>query len=310
MKPTFKQILGSDAFVVTSEIGPTKGANLDKMVEHIDLLKDRVDALNVTDHQSSVMRFPSLGGCLAIKEHGGEPILQMTCRDRNRLALQAELLLAYTRGVQNVLCLTGDAVVVGDHREAKGVFDLDSVQLLHSVRQMETGKDLGGNDLDGAVDFCCGAIVTPEAEPIEPQLIKFDKKVEAGAEFFQTQAVYDLERFERFMDHARQFSVKILAGIVLLSSARMASYMNENVPGIFVPDGLISELAAMPKGEGVKKGIEIAGRTIAAIRERFLCDGVHIMAIGREDRVPEIMEAAGVRSARSQMSEVRGDPRT
>jgi len=294
MVSKFKQGLDSDKFVVTSEVAPPKGTNIESMLHHVDLLKDKVDALNVTDHQSSVMRFPSIGGCLTIQERGGEPILQMTCRDRNRLALQAELLLAYTRGITNVLCLTGDAVPVGDHKEAKGVFDLDSVQLLSTIRQMESGKDLGGNDLDGAVKFCAGAIVTPEARPIEPQLIKFEKKVEAGAEFFQTQAIYDLDNFAKFMQYARQFPVKILAGIVLLSSARMAKYMTENVPGIFVPQYLIDELASVPKGEALSKGIEIAGRMIATLKKEAICDGVHIMAIGREEVVPDILAVAGL----------------
>jgi 5,10-methylenetetrahydrofolate reductase len=218
----------------------------------------------------------------------------MTCRDRNRLALQAELLFAYTRGIRNVLCLTGDAVPVGDHKEAKGVFDLDSVQLLRAIQTMESGKDLGGNDLDGKVEFCAGAIVTPEANPIEPQLIKFEKKVEAGAEFFQTQAVYDLDKFTRFMQLARRFPVKVLAGIVLLSSAKMAKYMTENVPGIFVPQHLIDELANAPKGTALNKGIEIAGRMIATLKKEAICDGVHIMAIGREEVVPDILAAAGI----------------
>jgi len=296
MTSKFKQLVGSGKFMVTSEISPPKGTNMEKIYHHIDLLKDKVDALNVTDHQSSVMRFPSLGGCLAIKERGGEPILQMTCRDRNRIALQAELLLAYTKDIKNVLCLTGDAVVVGDHKEAKGVFDLDSLQLLRTIRQMESGKDLGGNNLDGPIEFCAGAIVTPEARPIEPQLIKFEKKVEAGAEFFQTQAIYDLDNFAKFMQYARQFRVKILAGIVLLSSAKMAKYMTENVPGIFVPQYLIDELASAPKGMALKKGIEIAGRMIAALKKEALCDGVHIMAIGREEVVPDILKAAGLSS--------------
>ncbi len=294
MATRFKEALNSGEFVVTSEIGPPKGTNIEKMYHHIDLLKDKVVAMNVTDHQSSVMRFPSIGGCLAIKERGGEPILQMTCRDRNRLALQAELLFAYTRGIRNVLCLTGDAVPVGDHKEAKGVFDLDSVQLLRTIRQLESGKDLGGNDLDGAVEFCAGAIVTPEADPIEPQLLKFEKKVEAGAEFFQTQAIYDLDNFAKFMKYARKFPVKILAGIVLLTSARMAKYMTENVPGIFVPQNLIDELAAAPKGEALNKGIEISGRMIAALKKDSICDGVHVMAIGREELVPDILAAAGL----------------
>jgi 5,10-methylenetetrahydrofolate reductase len=293
MTSRFKQALNSGKFIITSEIGPPKGTKTEKMLHHIDLLKDKVDALNVTDHQSSAMRFPSLGGCLAIKEHGGEPILQMTCRDRNRLALQAELLLAYTRGIRNILCLTGDAITVGDHKGAKGVFDLDSVQLLRAIRQMESGKDLGGNDLDGDIEFCAGAIVTPEARPIEPQLIKFKKKLEAGAEFFQTQAVYDLDNFARFMQYARQFPAKILAGIVLLSSAKMAKYMSENVPGIFVPQDLIDELANAPKGEVLKKGVEIAGRMVGILKKEALCDGVHIMAIGREELVLDILEVAG-----------------
>jgi 5,10-methylenetetrahydrofolate reductase len=294
MSPSFREVLKSDKFVITSEIGPPKGTNIEKMLHHIDLLKDKVDALNVTDHQSSVMRFPSIGGCLAIKERGGEPILQVTCRDRNRLALQAELLFAHTRGVRNVLCLTGDAVVVGDHKAAKGVFDLDSAQLLQTIRQLEAGKDLGGNELDGAVEFCAGAIVTPEANPIEPQLIKFEMKVEAGAEFFQTQAIYDLDKFAKFMEHARQFPVKILAGIILLVSARMANYMNENVPGVFVPQNLIDELASAPKGEAINKGIEIAARMIATLEKESICHGVHVMAIGREEVVPDILKAAGL----------------
>ncbi len=294
MPRTFREVLRTEGFVVTSEIGPPKGCDLSRMEHHIDMLKDKVHALNVTDHQSSVMRFPSLGGALLIKEKGGEPILQMTCRDRNRLALQADLLFAYSRGIRNILCLTGDAIPVGDHKNAKGVFDLDSTQLLHTVRLLESGKDLGGNSIEGKVEFCAGAIVTPEARPIEPQLIKFEKKVECGAEFFQTQAIYDLDRFSSFMDYAHKFPVKILAGIVLLTSAKMAKYMTENVPGIFVPPNLIAELANAPKGQALQKGIEIAGCMIREIKERKLCAGVHIMAIGREELVPEILQVAGV----------------
>jgi len=296
MAKSLREALNSGKFVVTGEIGPPKGTNIENMLHHIDLLKDKVDGLNVTDNQSSVMRYPSLGTALLIKERTGEPILQMTCRDRNRMALEADLLFAYTRGIRNVLCLTGDSIRVGDHNEAKGVFDLDSVQLIKMVRLMESGKDLGGNELDGAVEFHVGATVTPEANPIEPQLIKFEKKVEAGAEFFQTQAVYDLDKFREFMQYARQFEVKIMAGIVLLVSAGMARYMNANVPGISVPQKLIDEMASVPKGKGnaLKKGIEIAGRMIGELKEEKVCDGVHIMAIGKEEVVPDILSAAGL----------------
>jgi len=294
MPTKFKQALKSGKFVVTSEVAPPKGTNLEKFEHHINLLKDKVDAMNVTDHQSSVMRYPSLGGCLKVKELGGEVILQMTCRDRNRLALQADLLFASSMGIQNVLCLTGDSIILGDHKEAKSVFDLDSSQLLETIRILESGKDLGGNDLDGVVSFCAGAIVTPEADPLEPQLIKFEKKIEAGAEFIQTQAVYDLDKFKKFMDYARQFHVKILAGIILLTSAPMARFMNKNIAGVFVPQDLIDEIASAPKGQALNKGIEIAGRMIKRIHEEKVCDGVHIMAIGKEEKVPDIMQAAGL----------------
>lgn len=294
MVSLFKQILNSGKFVITAEVAPPKGTNLGKMVHHIELLKDKVDALNVTDHQSSVMRYPSIGGALMIKEKGGEPISQMTCHDRNRLALQADLLFAASRDITNVLCLTGDSVLLGDHKEAKGVFDLDSSQLLTAIRRLEKGKDLGGNDVEGNVSFCAGAIVTPEAEPLEPQLIKFEKKIEAGAEFIQTQAVFDLDHFLRFMEVAKQYPVKILAGIVLLTSASMARFMNKNVTGVKVPQELIDEMALAPKGRALDKGIEIAGRMIKRIKEEKMCNGVHIMAIGKEELVPDIIAASGL----------------
>jgi len=296
MAKPFRETLKKKDFIVTAEAGPVKGSNVTNMVEHIELLKDKVDGLNVTDNQSAVMRYPSLGTCLLVKEHGGEPILQITCRDRNRLAIQADLLFAYSRGIDNVLCLTGDSVDVGDHKEAKPVFDLDSVQLIHLVHSLNSGKDMVGNELDGGVDYCIGASATPSADPIEPQLIKFDKKLDAGVDFVQTQAVYDLNELKRFMEHTRKMDgkVKVLAGIVLLVGAKMAMWMNDNVPGIFVPQHFIDEMAEAPKGKGVSRGIEIAGRLVRQIKEERICDGVHIMAIGREERVPDILEAAGI----------------
>ena len=198
----FKEALASGKFVVTSEVAPPKGTNLEKFKHHIELLKDKVDAMNVTDHQSSVMRYPSLGGCLMVKELGGEVILQMTCRDRNRLALQGDLLFASSRGIQNVLCLTGDSILLGDHKEAKSVFYLDSSQFLESIRIMERCKDLGGNELEGGVSFCAGAIVTTEDDHLEPQLIKFEKKIETVAEIIQTHADFDLDKFKEFIGYA------------------------------------------------------------------------------------------------------------
>jgi methylenetetrahydrofolate reductase (NADPH) len=296
MAAPFREILKTKPFVVTAEVGPVKGSSVAKAIEHIELLKGKVDGLNVTDNQSSVMRYPSLGVCLLINEHGGEPVLQMTCRDRNRLALQADLLFAYSRGVNNVLCLTGDSIDVGDHKEARQVFDLDSVQLIHLVHTLNSGKDMAGNELDGAVDFCIGTTGTPSADPLEPQLVKVQKKVKAGVNFIQTQAVYEIDELKRFTEFVRNIdgNVKVLAGIVPVIGAKMAAYMNENVPGVFIPQRIIDELAQSPKGTGVAKGIEIAACMMRQIKEEKACDGVHIMFIGREEKVPEILEAAGL----------------
>jgi len=255
MVTSFKEVLKSDKFIITAEIGPVKGTNVQKMIDNIEILKDKVDALNVTDNQSAVMRYPSLGTCLLIKEQAGEPIFQITCRDRNRLSIQADLLFSFSRGIENVLCLTGDSLKMGDHPEAKPVYDIDSVQLIQLVHTLNSGKDLSDSSLDGGVSFCIGASATPSADPIEPQLIKYEKKLKAGIDFVQTQAVYDLDELKRFVSYSRNIdkSVKILAGIVLLVSAGMAKWMNENIPGIFVPQNLIDEMAKVPKGEGLSK---------------------------------------------------------
>lgn len=294
MSKPFKDILSSGEFVITSEIGPPKGTNIDKMLHHIELLKDKVHGMNVTDNQSSVMRLSSVAVCHIIKDHGGEPILQMTCRDRNRMALQSDLLSAYVLGVRNVLCLTGDHISLGDHKGAKQVFDLDSVQLIAAVKNLEQGQDLGGNKLDGSVEFCVGATATPEADNMDSQLLKFRKKIKTGAEFFQTQAVYDMSKLKSFMEHARQSNTKILAGILVLVSAGMAKYLNANVAGVTVPQELINEIAGAEKGKALQKGMEIAARQIKQIKDENICPGVHIMAIGKEEIVPEILEMAGV----------------
>jgi 5,10-methylenetetrahydrofolate reductase len=222
----------------------------------------------------------------------------MTCRDRNRLALQSDLLSAAFLGITNVLCLTGDHPSVGDHKEAKSVFDFDSVHLIQCCHRMNEGHDWAGNDLDGSTDFFVGAVVTPEADPLEPQLYKFARKVEAGAQFFQTQAVYDMDNFRRFMEDARTITegtgVKIMAGLVVLTSLGMAKYMNRAVPGIMVPDPLLEEMGSVPKEEALRKGMEICARHIRFLKENQICDGVHIMAIGKEEIVPEILAMAGL----------------
>ena len=294
MASPFKEALDSEKFVVTAEISPPKGITIDEMLENIDLLKDKVAALNVADNQDAIMRLNPLSVCHLIKERGGEPILQMTCRDRNRLALQSDLLSAHVLGIHNILCITGDHTTLGDHSEAKPVYDLDSVQFLQAVKLLQEGKDLGGSELLGYPQFCVGAIVVPEANPLEPQLLKFEKKVKAGAVFFQTQAVFDVDKFRNFMKFARQFKVKILAGIVLLESADMAQEMNNNFPGISVPRNLTDEMASAGKEKELARGVEIAGRIIRQIKEEAICDGVHIMAGGKEKVVPDILTASGL----------------
>ncbi len=300
---TYREACKKGSFVVSGEIGPPKGTNVHTMLHHIDLLKDKVDGLNVTDNQSAVMRMGSLAVSGEIVRRGGDPVFQTTCRDRNRLGLQSDLLSAAFLGIESVLCLTGDHPVVGDHKQAKGVFDFDSVHLIQCCKKMNEGKDWEGNDLDGKTDFFVGAVVTPESDPLEPQLYKFARKVEAGADFFQTQAVYDMDNFQRFMERAREITagteVKIMAGLVVLTGLGMAKYMNRAVPGIFVPEELLGEMAAVPKEDAMHKGMEIAARHIRFLRENKLCDGVHIMAIGKEDIVPEILEMAGLTGNRA-----------
>ena len=307
-----QKALSQNEFVVTAEAGPPKGTNIQEMLKNARLLKGRVHAVNVTDNQSSVMRMGSLGASHLLLEEGLEPVYQLTCRDRNRLAIQSDLLSAHALGLRNVLALTGDYVSAGDHPQAKPVFDLESVQLLQVIQRLNQGRDCAtvagnkvlenGNELDGATDFFPGAVVAPEAEPLQPQLIKFEKKIKAGARFFQTQAVYNLDKFAAFMEYARRFEVKILAGILLLKSAGMAGYLNKFVPGIQVPDNLIAELKEAKERAGEDKklaakyqmeaGIKIAARQIRALRD--ICDGVHVMAIGAEEEVPAILEEAGL----------------
>ncbi|MEK6726960.1 MAG: methylenetetrahydrofolate reductase [Deltaproteobacteria bacterium] len=287
----FKEALEAGDFVITAECGPPKGTDISELKEHAKHLLGKVHALNVTDNQSSVMRAGSLAISKVLLDMGHDPIYQLTCRDRNRLAIQSDLLSAHILGIRNLLCLTGDSISVGDHKGAKAVFDIESVQLLKLMETMNNGKDMAGNDLKGATDLFAGAVVTPEANPVEPQLMKFSKKVRVGAKFFQTQAIYDIEKFKTFMEYARKFDTKILAGILLLRSAGMANFLNANVPGITVPQHLIDELKAAGKEKALDCGMDIAARQIRELKG--ICDGVHVMAIGLEDKVPEILKRAG-----------------
>jgi methylenetetrahydrofolate reductase (NADPH) len=285
-----RETLESGQFVVTGEIGPPKGVDLDKCLHDADVLQDHVTAINVTDLQSAVLRIGSMAVSTRLIERGLEPIYQLTCRDRNRLALQSDLLSAWALGIENVLCLTGDHPVLGDHTEAKPVYDLDSVQLLKGASSLNQGHDMAGHELDSAPGFFLGAVVTPGAEPLEPQIIKMKKKIEAGARFFQTQSVYEPDKFEHFMGQVQGFNVPVIAGIVVLKSAAMAKFMNTNVAGISVPESIIREMDETKKEDRKKKAVEITARIIRQVKP--LCQGVHIMPLGWDELVPEIISEA------------------
>jgi len=288
------ELFDNGQFVVTAEVGPPKGIDASHVVEEAKTYLSGITAVNVTDNQSSVMRMGSLPACVMLKQAGLTPILQLTCRDRNRIALQSELLGAAALGIENILCLTGDHTKMGDHPGAKPVFDLDSVSLLHTVCQLEKGVDLGGTALVGQPPkFAKGAVVSPCSDSVDAQLAKMERKVMAGAEYFQTQAVFDSEKFISFMEKAKQFGKPVQLGVIIPKSAGMAKFMNNNVAGVHVPQWMIDELAAdKEKAKAGITGVELAAKIIKECKP--YCQGVHIMALGWEAKVPELLEKAGI----------------
>jgi len=287
--------LESGKFAISCEFGPLKGTDTHEIKENIEILRGKVDAANVTDQQSSVMRLGSLVTSVLCVQGGLEPIFQMTCRDRNRIALQSDLLGAWVLGIKNVLALTGDLPALGDHPQAKGVFDLDSVTLLQAITRLNEGFDMAGNELKGKPSFFAGAVVKVDSNTeasTELQIYKMEKKIAAGARFFQTQAVYDAGTFGKFMKRVEKFKVPVMAGIIPLKNAGMAKFMNANVAGVHVPDELIQKMSAAAKEDREKTGIQIAADLIKQMKP--MCQGVHIMAIGWEKKVPDIIAAAGL----------------
>ncbi|MBI2917255.1 MAG: methylenetetrahydrofolate reductase [Chloroflexi bacterium] len=282
--------LAAGKFVVSAEVQPPKGVDLGQALEEAQHLKGHVVAVNVTDQQSSVMRLGSLALSHRLTDLGIEPIFQVTCRDRNRIALQSDLLSAYALGIENVLCLTGDYVSLGDHPQAKPVFDLDSITLLQVAKTLEGGKDMVGKDLKGKPKFFLGAVVSPGSNPVELQIMKMEKKVKAGAQFFQTQAVYEPEAFEAFMKSVRHLNVPVLVGIIPLKSPGQARFMNKNIAGIHVPDNLILEMEQAK--DRTQKGLEIAARLIKDMKG--MCQGVHIMPLGWEKHLATLLQMAGL----------------
>ena len=285
---SFSDVLKSGKFLITTDVIPPKGINISKMLSRIDSLVGKVDAVNVVDLPSSVMRVSPLPIALLLKERRLEPILQMTCRDRNRLALQADLLGAYIMGITNILALTGDEIHLSDDPEAKPVFDLDSMELLKAARKLEKGYDLAGNPLRGLPKFCVGAVVDPGANPIELEIEKMQRKVEAGAEFFQTQPIFDVTVLVEFLEKAGEVEVPILGGVLLLKSAKMARFMNEKVPGVRIPEHFILQMEKTQ--DPVQTAIKITSSIINQIKGT--CRGVHIMTLNWEDKVPAVLKAA------------------
>jgi methylenetetrahydrofolate reductase (NADPH) len=298
-KSNIERILESGGFVVTSECGPPRGADAGVIRKKGDLLRGVVDAVNVTDNQTSVVRMSSLSSCLILKEMGFDPILQMVCRDRNRIALQSDILGAAALGINNILCLSGDHQRFGDHAKAKNVFDMDSIQLIDTVRRMrEEGRFLGGEELRGRPVLFIGGAENPFADPFEIRAARLGKKVRAGCEFIQTQCIYNIERFGRWMEMVRERGLHercaILAGVTPFKSVGMARYMKNQVPGMDVPEGMIERLKGVGKEKQSEEGIKICVETIQRLREIPGVRGVHIMAIEWEEKVVEIAKAAGL----------------
>ena len=301
-----RDALENGKFGITAEMAPPKGYDFTEQMEAAELLRGKVHSVNVTDMQSASLKASGIGLCIKLKQAGVDPILQITGRDRNRMAIMGDALTAASFGIDNILALTGDHPVVGDCKDTKPVYDLDSVGILKMISKMEeTGCDCGGNEIaGGAPKFYKGAAVTPVYEPMFLQINKLRQKVENGAMYVQTQGIFDLDQFKYFLEAVDKAGIKthIMAGIIPLKSAGMANYMNQNVPGIAVPQDMIDRLsaaAAEGKEKGIKGlptqlGIEMAAEMIAKIKDEKLCDGVHIMAIGAEKNVPAILDKAGI----------------
>ena len=288
------ELFDNGQFVVTAEVGPPKGIHLEHLVEEATMYLKDLDAVNITDNQSSVMRTSTLATCVALKNAGLNPIYQATCRDRNRIALQSDLLGAAAMGIDNILCLTGDHTKMGDHPGAKPVFDLDSVSLLYTAAQLEKGKDLAGLDLVGEPPkFAKGAVVSPISDSVDAQLAKMERKVMAGADYFQTQAVFESDKFIKFMEKAKEFGKPVQLGVIIPKNAGMCKFMNRNVAGVHVPQDMIDALAAdKERAKAGITGVEIAAKIIKECKP--YCQGVHIMALGWEDKVPALMEMVGI----------------
>lgn len=294
-----QQILSKGEFAVTAECGPPRGANPEVIREKGGVLKGYVDAVNVTDNQTAIVRMSSIAACCHLLQIGLEPVIQMVTRDRNRIALQSDIMGAYSLGIKNILCLSGDHQSFGSQPDALNVFDIDSMNLIRTVQTMrEKGKDMSGFELNESPRMFIGAAANPFADPFEYRVIRLAKKIDAGADFIQTQCIYNMDRFKEWMKMAREEGltekVHILGGVTPLKSAGMAKFMNNKVAGMDIPESLIKRMAGVPKEKAIEEGIKICLETIAELREMEGIHGVHIMAIEWEEIVGQIVESAGL----------------
>jgi methylenetetrahydrofolate reductase (NADPH) len=294
-----KKVLDEEQFAVTAECGPPKGADPEAILRKAELLRRKVDAVNVTDNQTAIVRMSSLAACALLKSAGLDPVLQAVVRDRNRIALQSDVLGAAALGIKNVLCLSGDHQNFGNQPQAAGVFDLDSIQFVQTVRTMrDKGTILGGEPLTKAPDLFIGAAANPFGDPFAFRVVRLAKKVAAGAEFIQTQSIYNVERFEKWIGMAKDKGltekVCILGGVTPLKSAGMAKYMKKKVAGMDVPDDVIKRMEGVPSKKQGEEGIKICVETVERLKQMPGVRGVHIMAIEWEEKVAEIVERAGL----------------
>jgi methylenetetrahydrofolate reductase (NADPH) len=290
MSTFFEEALASGKFLATASVDPPKGVDLGDLRNLVDKLKGVVDALGFSDNHNAVMSMSPWAACKVASDEGMETIMHVTCRDRNRLALQSDLLAAASLGIKNMLCVSGDHVKFGDHVDAKPVHDIDSVHLLAAAKALEDGQDMAGNRLGSAPEFFLGAVANPEADPLEPQLIKVDKKIKAGASFLITHPVFNMEKLKKFMAHVRPSNVKVLAGVRMLVPEEVPMYKEGSYPGLFAPENLLQEI----EGASIEKCAELAGSVVKEIKTGSLCDGVHVVVPGHEDRIPQILGTRGV----------------
>jgi 5,10-methylenetetrahydrofolate reductase len=292
MMTALEEKIRSGTFVVTTELTPPKGIDLSDLFAKADALEGYIDAVNITESPRARMAVEPKSVAHLLKDRGIDPIVQITARDRNRIAIQADLLGAALLGVGNFLFMTGDNPKNGDHPDAKGVFDLTTLEMLSVARSLRDGRDMTGNELKGVPSLFLGATANPGASDFTWEVANTHRKIEAGAQFLQTQAIYDTDLLARYVDALKLDEVALLAGVIPLKSAKMAAWLNANVPGVRVPQSMLDELErAGPEGEAAV-GVDIAARTIREARK--LCSGVHVMAIGWEHRIPEILEASGI----------------